>query len=189
MQVLAKLPDDLPQIVRVILYQPSRVFQAPGVVSKFRDSAYVSGRGNVWVKTTCQQREILPIAGFALDGDDWDGLYLARHKGKDLIYAGKVDHGFDEDSVADLQATGAADPKVPSPTKRRSLIAASRSSRNYWQKSNPGRSRPRARCATPSSRDFAKTCSGRRKSRDVLDHRPAPADWFGLERGDPLHRR
>jgi bifunctional non-homologous end joining protein LigD len=74
-----------------------------GVVSKVRDSAYVSGRGRTWVKTTCQQRETLPIAGFALDGDDWDGLYLARHKGKDLVYAGKVDHGFDEDSVADLR--------------------------------------------------------------------------------------
>jgi bifunctional non-homologous end joining protein LigD len=74
-----------------------------GVVSKVRDSAYVSGRGNSWVKKTCQQRETLPIAGFALDGDDWDGHYLARHKGNDLVYAGKVDHGFDKESVADLR--------------------------------------------------------------------------------------
>ena len=37
----------------------------------------------------------LTIAGFALDGKKWDGLYLGRRKGRDLIYAGKVDHGFD----------------------------------------------------------------------------------------------
>src|SRR6188472_2596369 len=47
-----------------------------GVVSKVRDSRYSSGRGNDWVKKTCAQRETLTIAGFALDGNDWDGIYL-----------------------------------------------------------------------------------------------------------------
>jgi len=75
-----------------------------GVVSKVRDSRYSSGRGNDWVKKTCAQRETLTIAGFALDGTKWDGLYLARRKGNDLIYAGKVDHGFDAASAKDLQA-------------------------------------------------------------------------------------
>jgi bifunctional non-homologous end joining protein LigD len=40
--------------------------------------------------------ETLTIAGFALDGNEWDGIYVGRRKGKDLIYAGKVDHGFDK---------------------------------------------------------------------------------------------
>jgi bifunctional non-homologous end joining protein LigD len=75
-----------------------------GVVSKVRDSRYSSGRGNDWVKKTCAQRETLTIAGFALDGTKWDGLYLARRQGNDLIYAGKVDHGFDAASANDLQA-------------------------------------------------------------------------------------
>ncbi|MBO4225309.1 MULTISPECIES: non-homologous end-joining DNA ligase [Bradyrhizobium] len=74
-----------------------------GVVSKVRDSAYISGRGNIWVKKTCQQRETLTIAGFALDGEKWDGVYLGRRRGKDFIYAGKVDHGFDKNSAADLR--------------------------------------------------------------------------------------
>jgi bifunctional non-homologous end joining protein LigD len=56
-----------------------------GVVSKVRDSRYASGRGNDWVKKTCAQRETLTIAGFALDGSKWDGLYLGRRKGDDLI--------------------------------------------------------------------------------------------------------
>ncbi|MEY9403596.1 bifunctional non-homologous end joining protein LigD [Bradyrhizobium japonicum] len=74
-----------------------------GVVSKVRDSAYASGRGNNWVKKTCAQRETLTIAGFALDEGKWDGIYLGRRKGDDLVYAGKVDHGFDKVSAAELQ--------------------------------------------------------------------------------------
>lgn len=74
-----------------------------GVVSKVRDSRYVSGRGNDWVKKTCAQRETLPIAGFALDGDEWDGIYVGRYDGDDLVYAGKVDHGFDRSSAEELR--------------------------------------------------------------------------------------
>jgi bifunctional non-homologous end joining protein LigD len=75
-----------------------------GVVSKVRDSPSPSDRGNDWVKKTCQQRDTLPIAGFALKADKFDGIYLGRRKGNDLVYAGKVDHGFDQSSTADLQA-------------------------------------------------------------------------------------
>ncbi|RZN31967.1 non-homologous end-joining DNA ligase [Bradyrhizobium sp. Leo121] len=74
-----------------------------GVVSKVADSPYVSGRGRNWVKTPYAQRETLTIAGFALDEGKWDGVYLGRRKGAELIYAGKVDHGFDKVSAADLQ--------------------------------------------------------------------------------------
>lgn len=74
-----------------------------GVVSKVRDGAYPPGRSNDWVKKTCAQRETLTIAGFALDGSRWDGLYVGRRKGDELVYAGKVDHGFDKDSAADLK--------------------------------------------------------------------------------------
>ncbi|MET4177699.1 ATP-dependent DNA ligase [Bradyrhizobium sp. LA6.1] len=74
-----------------------------GVVSKVRDSVYPIGRGNNWVKKTCAQRETLTIAGFALDEGKWDGMYLGRRKGEDLLYAGKVDHGFDKSSAAELR--------------------------------------------------------------------------------------
>jgi bifunctional non-homologous end joining protein LigD len=74
-----------------------------GVVSKVRDGAYPMGRSNDWVKKTCAQRETLTIAGFALDGSKWDGLYVGRRKGENLVYAGKVDHGFDKVSAADLR--------------------------------------------------------------------------------------
>lgn len=74
-----------------------------GVVSKVRDSIYASGRGNAWVKKTCRQRETLTITGFALDEEKWDGIYVGRRKGSDLIYAGKVDHGFDKASANALR--------------------------------------------------------------------------------------
>jgi bifunctional non-homologous end joining protein LigD len=75
-----------------------------GVVSKVRDSRYQSDRSNDWVKVTCRQRETLPIAGFALDGSKWDGLYVGREKAGQLIYAGKVDHGFTPEAEKDLRA-------------------------------------------------------------------------------------
>jgi bifunctional non-homologous end joining protein LigD len=43
------------------------------------------------------------IAGFALDGSRSNGLYVGRRKGDDLVYAGKVDHGFDKISATDLR--------------------------------------------------------------------------------------
>jgi hypothetical protein len=61
-----------------------------GVISKVRDSRYVSGRVNDWVKKTCAKRETLAIAGFALDGKKWDGIYLGRRKGKELICVAEV---------------------------------------------------------------------------------------------------
>jgi bifunctional non-homologous end joining protein LigD len=86
------------------MYQHACSVGLEGVVSKVRDSRYPSGRGNDWVKKTCQQRETLPIAGFALKANKFDGIYLGRRKGSDLVYAGKVDHGFDKSSTAELQA-------------------------------------------------------------------------------------
>ena len=100
-----------------------------GVVSKVRDSRYASGRGNDWVKKTCAQRETLTIAGFALDGNKWDGIYVGRRKGKDLVYAGKVDHGFDKTvRRRSAQAPDAVDPKNPALQPSGSRTRASGSS-------------------------------------------------------------
>jgi bifunctional non-homologous end joining protein LigD len=75
-----------------------------GVVSKVRDSRYRSDYNNDWVKVTCAQRETLQIAGFALDGNKWDGIYVGREKAGRLVYAGKVDHGFTPQAEKDLRA-------------------------------------------------------------------------------------
>ncbi|MBO4226652.1 non-homologous end-joining DNA ligase [Bradyrhizobium neotropicale] len=85
------------------MYQHACEVGLEGVVSKVRSSRYASGQAAEWVKVTCRQRETLTIAGFALDEGKWDGIYLGRRNGGELIYAGKVDHGFDKASAADLQ--------------------------------------------------------------------------------------
>lgn len=74
-----------------------------GIVSKLRDSAYHSDRSDSWRKMTCRVRETLAIAGYALKDGRFNGLYLGRQKGKHLIYAGKVEHGFDDATVNDVR--------------------------------------------------------------------------------------
>jgi ATP-dependent DNA ligase len=128
-----------------------------GVVSKVRDSRHVSSRVNDWVKTTCAQRETLAIAGFALDGKRWDGIYLGRRKGKELIYAGKVDHGFDSASEGLAGAAKAADPG------NAALRQEDRASWHLGRAVAIGRDRipsevSRARCAILSSRASGRTC-------------------------------
>lgn len=59
------------------MYQHACSIGLEGVVSKVRNSAYPSGRGNDWVKKTCAQRETLPIAVFALKANKFDGIILA----------------------------------------------------------------------------------------------------------------
>ena len=38
-----------------------------------------------------------------MDGKKFDGIYVGRRKGKDLVYAGKVDHGFTPEDAKELQ--------------------------------------------------------------------------------------
>jgi bifunctional non-homologous end joining protein LigD len=38
-----------------------------------------------------------------LDGNKFDGIFVGRRKGKDLFYAGKVDHGFTPQSEKELR--------------------------------------------------------------------------------------
>src|SRR5450631_3682961 len=154
-----------------------------GVVSKVRDSRYVSGRINNWVKKTCAQRETLSIAGFALDGNKWDGLYLARQKGKELVYAGKVDHGFDTASAKDLQAR--LKPLIRKTQPYSKKIAHP----GIWVEPSllaeieyTGRNLRRARCAIRSSRASGKTCdeAGMTPDKRLQDpHCADHAEWRG----------
>jgi hypothetical protein len=47
------------------------------------------GRTSDWVKKTDAQRETLTIAGFALDGKKWDGIYVGRRKRAYLCRQGR----------------------------------------------------------------------------------------------------
>lgn len=50
------------------------------------------------------QREPLPIVGFALKENRFDGIFVGSQKGDSLVYVGKADHGFDPAAVKGLRA-------------------------------------------------------------------------------------
>jgi bifunctional non-homologous end joining protein LigD len=87
----------------------------------------------------------LTIAGFALDGSDWDGIHLGRRKGKDLVSAGKVDHGFDKVSAADLRKRLTPLIRKTQPYTKRIGNKGIWVERSCWPRSNTGRNRPRER--------------------------------------------
>jgi bifunctional non-homologous end joining protein LigD len=84
------------------MWQHAHKINVEGIVSKRIDSPYRSARGEDWIKTPCQYREALLVAGIAYDGDDFGGLYLARRRAGKLIYAGQVEDGFTDETVAPL---------------------------------------------------------------------------------------
>jgi hypothetical protein len=84
--------------------------------------------------------------------DEFDGLYIGRRKGKDRIYAGKVDHGFDNASAKDLQARLRPLIRKTQPYVRTVRTAEPGSNRRYRRKSNTAPSRPKGRSDTLSSR-------------------------------------
>jgi len=90
-----------------------------GIVSKRLDSPYRSTRSGNWIKTPCQYRAALLAAGIAYDGADFGGLYLARRQKGALIYAGKVEDGFTDETIARLRVQ--LDPLV---TRRPSVSTA-----------------------------------------------------------------
>jgi bifunctional non-homologous end joining protein LigD len=167
-----------------------------GVVSKVRNSRYSSGRINDWVKKTCAQRETLDIAGFALKANKFDGLYVGRRKGKDLIYAGKVDYGFDETSTTKLQA-------MLKPLIRKEQPYAKKiAHRGIWVEASLlaeieyGQSLARASSAIHSSKASGRTCDERpghrhrSPKRSRRDHSGIPGAWSsGYEsNGQPADR-
>jgi bifunctional non-homologous end joining protein LigD len=90
----------------------------------------------------------------------FDGLYLGRRSGEGLVYAAKVDHGFDGVSAKDLRAR-------LKPLVRKTQPYAKRiAHRGIWvepsllAESNTRRSPPRVRCGIRFSRASARISDG-----------------------------
>jgi bifunctional non-homologous end joining protein LigD len=82
---------------------------------------------------------MLTIAGFALDEEKWDGIYVGRRNGDDLVYAGKVDHGFDKGLGRGLIGTvEAVDPQDAA------LCQADRPQGHLGRTETPGRDRAKS---------------------------------------------
>jgi bifunctional non-homologous end joining protein LigD len=74
-----------------------------GIVSKRADARYVSDRSANWIKVPCRQRDTFYVVGWAeREGKRFDGLYLGRKEGDELVYAGKLERGFSEEDKRNI---------------------------------------------------------------------------------------
>ena len=77
----------------------SSEFGLEGIVSKLRNAPYKSGRTENWLKVKCLQVARFEVIGFK---DGATSLYLAKRKGKELVYVGKAGTGFTNSMVLEL---------------------------------------------------------------------------------------
>lgn len=78
-----------------------------GIVSKRRDSPYRSGRQDVWIKLKCTKSDTFPIVAFVeklgARPRKIASLYVGRHEGDRLLYAGKARSGYTESIARELR--------------------------------------------------------------------------------------
>jgi hypothetical protein len=130
-----------------------RAASSTGVVSKVRDSRYASGRGTTGSKVPARDGRLSRIAGFALDGNDWDASRPPQRQRPRLCRQGRPRLRYEfRRGVA--KPPDAAESAKPSLTPKRSRTRRSGSNRNCSPRSTTGRSPPRTRCGTRSSRAF-----------------------------------
>jgi len=70
-----------------------------GIVSKRLAAPYVSGRGNDWTKSKCRAGHEVVIGGWDETNGRFRSLLVGVHRGKHLIYAGRVGTGYGKDVV------------------------------------------------------------------------------------------
>jgi bifunctional non-homologous end joining protein LigD len=75
-----------------------------GIISKRADAPYRSGRTESWIKVKCLRRESFTIVGYTPEGGGLvAALHLARKKGRELVYVGKVGTGWSMEQSAKLR--------------------------------------------------------------------------------------
>jgi bifunctional non-homologous end joining protein LigD len=65
-----------------------------GIVSKEIDAPYKSGRRGSWVKAKCRAGHEVVIGGWTQEGKKLRSLLVGVHRGKKLVYVGRVGTGF-----------------------------------------------------------------------------------------------
>ncbi len=76
-----------------------------GIVAKYKDAPYRSGRLGEWIKIKCVQREGFAIVGYQPSMAGIGCLFLAAKRGDDLVYVGTVGTGFTAKVARELRAT------------------------------------------------------------------------------------
>jgi bifunctional non-homologous end joining protein LigD len=70
-----------------------------GIVSKRLDAPYESGRGTDWTKAKCRGGQEVVIGGWIGEGGQLRSLLAGVHRGRKLVYAGRVGTGFGAETV------------------------------------------------------------------------------------------
>ncbi len=70
-----------------------------GIVSKRLAASYTSGRGNDWTKSKCRAGHEVVIGGWDETNGRFRSLLVGVHRGKHLIYVGRVGTGYGKDVV------------------------------------------------------------------------------------------
>ena len=78
-----------------------------GVIAKDATSTYVHSRSKKWLKFKCVNRQELVVGGFTEPEGERVGfgaLLLGYYRDGDLVYAGKVGTGWDDQTLEDLRS-------------------------------------------------------------------------------------
>jgi bifunctional non-homologous end joining protein LigD len=78
-----------------------------GLVAKDASAPYIEGRSTRWLKVKVHQEDDFVIVGFTQPGGartHFGALLLGAHRGKDLLYVGKVGTGFTQKTLDSLHA-------------------------------------------------------------------------------------
>lgn len=73
-----------------------------GIISKELDASYRSGRSGRWVKTKSRPGAEVVIGGWTSEAKSLSALLVGAHRGKKLVYVGRVGTGFSEAVIRKL---------------------------------------------------------------------------------------
>ncbi|HEY5237642.1 MAG TPA: DNA ligase D [Rhizomicrobium sp.] len=73
-----------------------------GIVSKRLDDPYRSGRTKSWIKSKCRAGHEVVIGGWADTSGQFRSLLVGVHRGKHLVYTGRVGTGYGQAKVGPL---------------------------------------------------------------------------------------
>lgn len=79
-----------------------------GVIAKRADGVYVHGRSSDWLKFKCVNEQEFVIGGYTDpkgSRQDFGALLIGYYRGNDLMFAGKVGTGFDDETLRRLGRT------------------------------------------------------------------------------------
>jgi bifunctional non-homologous end joining protein LigD len=76
--------------------------QLEGIVSKRLEAPYRSGRGEDWTKAKCRGGHEVVIGGWTGEGGRMRSLLVGVHRGRKLVYVGRVGTGFSGETLRRL---------------------------------------------------------------------------------------